>query len=229
MNIILAIDLKDGDVVHGCSGNRDTYTPLTWGLCQSSDPIMYVSQLKPKYLYIADLDRISGNGDHTNVIVNISSMVHELWVDRGDTDHKNWLLGSNIHTIIGTETINEYINEFKGGFLSIDIKDGIVLNNSNCLPTKYPDKLLCIINKCDNFDGCIVLDISSVGTLHGINREYAEHLRDCYDKPLYFGGGIKSMDDIWMLSDVGYEGVIVSTAVNNGSIPLNLVQKGVLC
>ena len=83
MDVVLAVDLKGGYVVHGCSGNRETYAPLTWGLSPSAEPSAYLAVMQPKYLYVADLDRIAMCGDHTEQILRLAERVTELWVDRG--------------------------------------------------------------------------------------------------------------------------------------------------
>ena len=84
MDVVLAVDLKGGYVVHGCSGNRETYAPLTWGLSPSAEPSAYLAVMQPKYLYVADLDRIAMCGDHTEQILRLaeSSRVRSShWVE----------------------------------------------------------------------------------------------------------------------------------------------------
>ena len=122
MKVILAADLQDGLVVHGQSGNRAEYKPLTWGLSPSAEPHSYIAVMKPKYLYIADLDRIAFCGDHTETILRLKDAVSEMYVDRG-TEIPEEYLPAPIHTIVGTETIDAPYEEFSGGYLSIDIKD----------------------------------------------------------------------------------------------------------
>jgi len=68
MELILAVDIKENQVVHGKSGNRANYFPLDWGLASTTELTGYVRELNPKFLYIADLDRIEGTGDHEEII-----------------------------------------------------------------------------------------------------------------------------------------------------------------
>ncbi|HJJ35609.1 MAG TPA: HisA/HisF-related TIM barrel protein [Methanocorpusculum sp.] len=222
MKLILAADLKDGLVVHGKSGNRAEYTPLTDGLSPSAEPFSYVAYLKPKYLYVADLDRIAMEGDHTETILKLAPMVGELYVDRGSSIPEEYL-PHPIHTIVGTETMDAEPEEFDGGFLSVDIKDGLVIPNGEN-PTDYLES----VSGC-KFDGYIILNISSVGTGSGIDRDMIIKLRNCTDKQLFYGGGVASMDDLQMLKDAGFDGAIVSTAVHRKLIPLDLIQRGDLC
>ncbi len=221
MKVILAVDLKDGMVVHGKSGNRDEYAPLTWGLSPSAEPHSYLAVMKPKYLYVADLDRIGFCGDHTETILRLAPTVAQMYVDRG-TEIPEEYLPSPIKTIVGTETIDAPFEEFEGGFLSIDIKDGAVIPSG-------ADPAAFLKEVADTpFEGFIILNISSVGTECGICAE-ADALRAVTSKPLFYGGGVRSIEDLEVLRDAGFEGAIVSTAVHRGSIPLEIIQEGEYC
>ncbi len=222
MKLILAIDLKDGLVVHGKSGNRDAYVPLTDGLSPSAEPISYVTFMKPKYLYAADLDRISMEGDHTETILKLAGMVKGLYADRGTTIPEEYL-PKPIHTIVGTETVDAPLEEFSGGFLSIDIKDGVVIPSG-----EDPAEFLKTADSAA-FDGYIILNISSVGTGCGISEAYVKELRAATKKQLFYGGGAASVADLETLQRAGFDGAIVSTAVHNKQIPLELIREGELC
>ncbi|MDR0981315.1 MAG: nickel transporter, partial [Methanocalculaceae archaeon] len=80
-----------------------------------------------------------------------------------------------------------------------------------------------------DFDGCILLNISSVGTSSGIDPAYAELLRSSSAKQLYYGGGVRSAEDLQTLADAGFDGAIVATAVHRGTIPLEIVREGSFC
>lgn len=222
MKVILAADLKDGNVVHGSSGNRNEYNPLTWGLSPSAEPLSYVKVMSPKYLYIADLDRIEMCGDHTETILRIKDSVTELYVDRGCSIPEEYLPKPVIN-IVGTETIDCPLNEFKGGFLSVDVKDGKVIPNGED-PVKF-------ISRLDeySFDGVILLNISSVGTGCGIDVNFIRKIRSVTKKTLFYGGGVSSEKDLDVLLKEGIDGVIISTAVHKGLIPLKIIQEGEYC
>lgn len=227
MDVVLAMDLKDGYVVHGSSGNRDTYMPLTWGLSPSAEPSAYLAVMQPKYLYAADLDRIGMCGDHTELILRLAQRVSGLWVDRGCSIPEEYLHMPAVHNIVGTETIDASLSEFDGGFLSVDVKDGSVIGTA--FPSAAsPAEVLRTANET-HFDGCILLNISSVGTSSGIDPAYAEQLRSSCAKQLYYGGGVRSVEDLEILADAGFDGAIVATAVHKGTIPLDIIQEGSFC
>lgn len=221
MDIILAMDLMDGYVVHGKSGNRDQYRPLTWGLSPSAEPHSYLSVMKPKYAYVADLDRIGLCGDHTETILRLALIPEKLWVDRGCSIPEEYLPG--VANIVGTETADAPFEEFTGGYLSVDVKDGKVIPSG-----LDPGEVIRDAEKYA-FDGIILLNISSVGTGSGIDPVFAKRIRDATKKPLIYGGGVNSQDDLRILCDAGYDGVIISTAVHKGKIPLEIIREGTFC
>lgn len=220
MKVILAVDLKDNYVVHGKSGNRSEYKPLNWGLSPSAEPYSYVSYMNPKYLYAADLDRIEKCGDHTEILLKLKDKVSELYVDRGVSIPEEYL--PEIQNVVGTETAED-LGEFNCGFLSVDIKDGRVIPDA-----LDPVELLRIAEHY-SFDGVILLNISSVGTSSGIDEQFAKSVRAATKKTLYWGGGVSSISDLDLLSRIGFDGVIISTAVHKGYIPLSIIQEGEYC
>ena len=221
MDEILAMDQMDGYVVHGKSGNRDQYRPLTWGLSPSSEPLSYLSVMKPKYAYVADLDRIELCGDQTETILKLASIPKKLWVDRGCSIPEEYLTG--VANIVGTQTADAPFEEITGGYLSVDEKDGMVI----------PDGLdpAEVIREAEKyaFDGIILLNISSVGTGSGIDVDFAKRIRAATKKPLLYGGGVNTLDDLRILCDAGYDGVIISTAVHKEKIPLEIIREGAFC
>lgn len=221
MDVILAMDLMDGYVVHGKSGNREEYKPLNWGLSPSAEPISYMSVMKPRYAYVADLDRIEMTGDHTETILRLASIPEKIWVDRGCSIPEEYLPGVN--NIVGTESADAPLDEFTGGYLSVDVKDGKVIP-SGADPADF-------IRNTDrfSFDGIILLNISSVGTGAGIDEGFAKAIRSATKKPLIYGGGVRTEEDLKILRDAGFDGVIISTAVHKGTIPLRIIQEGTYC
>ncbi|HZD42418.1 MAG TPA: HisA/HisF-related TIM barrel protein, partial [Methanomicrobiales archaeon] len=91
MELILAVDLMGGRVVHGYKGERSSYRPLDWGIAHSTEPVEYVSEIGPRFLYVADLDRIVGRGSHDAVIEQYARMVERSYVDRGVRSAREYL------------------------------------------------------------------------------------------------------------------------------------------
>lgn len=223
MDLILAMDLRRGKVVHGKQGDRTEYRPLNWGYTQSADPILFISALHPKYLYIADLDRIEGTGSHDTVIQKCATFVQSCYIDRGIRTPNEYLTGNHIINVIGTETCGEDLSRYHSGYLSIDIKHGKVIPSG-----RKPIDLLVEAERL-GFEGCIILNLSAVGTQSGIDPMILKSLRSAYSGKLLYGGGVATIDDLHYIANTGFDGAIVATAVHNGIIPLTWIQEGCLC
>jgi phosphoribosylformimino-5-aminoimidazole carboxamide ribotide isomerase len=223
MDLVLAVDLRKGEVVHGKAGNRDNYHPLDWGQPQSTEPVRFVSALRPKFLYIADLDRIEGKGSHDAAVRSCATLVQRCYVDRGIRTPNDYLAGKNIVNVVGTETCGDDLSRYKGGVLSIDIKRGKVVPSG-----RRPVEVLVEADRL-GFEGALVLNLGAVGTQRGVNPKELRPLRSAYSGNLMYGGGVATIDDLQVLSAIGFDSAIVATSVHKGIIPLSWVQKGSIC
>ncbi len=223
MELVLAMDLRRNLVVHGKSGLRATYKPLDWGCSPTADPLGYVQALAPKYLYIADLDRIEGTGSHDAIIQKCADEVDCCYVDRGCTSPDDMLGGRTIVNIVGTETGGSDLSRYAGGFLSLDMKEGRVIPSG-----ADPVHLLGAAQDW-KFSGIIILDIGAVGTGRGIDSYLIKRCRAAYNGRLYYGGGIATTGDLETLSRAGVDGAIISTALHRGAVPLEWVRRGCCC
>jgi phosphoribosylformimino-5-aminoimidazole carboxamide ribotide isomerase len=223
MKLILAMDLRQNLVVHGKSGQRETYKPLDWGYSPTAEPISFVKIIGPKYLYIADLDRIEGTGCHDTIIQECAENVTCCYVDRGCHSPDDMLEGEHIVNIVGTETGGDDLSGYHGGYLSIDIKQGRVIPSG-----KDP---LAVFTQAQNwdFDGCILLNISAVGTGNGIDRQLLKKIRRIYSGKILYGGGVAGIGDLEQISDSGFDGAIISTALHKKVVPIEWIRRGSCC
>ncbi|MDD1671010.1 MAG: nickel transporter [Methanomicrobiales archaeon] len=222
MDLILALDLMGGRVVHGARGERATYRPLVLPGIPSAHPEEMVSALAPKYLYIADLDRIMGSGNHDDAVRGCSRLVGRSYVDRGIRSPADYLEGGNLVNVVGTETGGRDLAGYPGGFLSVDVKDGRVIPGG--------EEPVSVLSRAGGwaFEGCILLQLGRVGTGAGLPGGLGE-IRDACEKTLFYGGGVGSAGDLEELRDAGFDGAIVATGVHRGAIPLEWVRRGSLC
>jgi phosphoribosylformimino-5-aminoimidazole carboxamide ribotide isomerase len=222
MDLVLAMDLKGGFVVHGKKGERESYRPLTWGISPTADPEGYLMAMQPRFLYIADLDRISGTGSHDSWIRSCALEVERCYVDRGCRSPDDILTGEHIVNIVGTETAGD-LSGYREGMLSIDVRDGFVIPGK-----RNPVDVLHDAEDLP-FDCCLVLNISAVGTEEGLSPPLLSDLRKAYRKKLFYGGGIRDTVDLDSLASAGFDGAVVATAVHKGSIPQELIRRGYWC
>ena len=222
MDLVLALDLMGGSVVHGARGERTTYRPLLLPKVPSSEPASLISALSPRYIYIADLDRIMGYGENDEAIQSCSRLAERSYVDRGIRSPADYLKGENLVNIVGTETGGEDLDVYPGGFLSVDVREGRVIPRG-----EDPLEILALAGEWA-FEGCIFLNLGMVGTSAGLPHNLAD-LRSACRKKLFYGGGVGSVEDLELLRDAGFDGAIVATGVHRGIIPLEWVRRGSLC
>lgn len=221
--MVLAIDLMNGQIVHGMKGNRSTYRPFVHSHYSFNSPIEFLTLVAPRFLYIADLDRIQGQGSNDPLIWECVDLVERCYIDRGCRSTDDYLEGKNIVNIVGTETGGSDLSKYKGGLLSIDIKEEKVI------PTGIdPSDLLFHANSL-NFDGCIILNLGAIGTVEGIPEMKLKAWRSSYKGFLMYGGGIGHKEDLYVLNTLNYDGAILATAIHQGIISLEWIREGTLC
>ncbi len=226
MELILAVDLAGGLVVHGKSGDRADYRPLTWGLAPSAEPEAYLSALAPRYLYIADLESLQGRTPQDDLVRRCAAMVERCYLDRGCRSPAECAAVAGVTPVVGTETAAKAIEDlaaYQTGYLSIDVKDGRVL------PWGIRSSEMLRRAAALSFEGCILLNIGAVGTERGLVREELDEMRACYPGRLLYGGGVAGVDDIRLLADAGFDGAIIATAVHHGTVPLEWLRRGRPC
>ncbi|WP_214021309.1 HisA/HisF-related TIM barrel protein [Methanoculleus sp.] len=226
MELILAVDLAGGLVVHGRSGDRAGYRPLTWGIAPSAEPEAYLSALQPRFLYIADLESIQGRSPQDELVRRCAALVERCYLDRGCRSPAECTAVAGVTPVVGTETAATAIEDLAAyltGYLSIDIKGDRVL------PWGIRPAEMLRRASAFSFEGSIILNIGAVGTERGLVRENLEEMRACYPGRLLYGGGVAGVDDIDLLADAGFDGAIIATAVHHGTIPLEWVRRGHPC
>lgn len=229
--IIFVLDVLDGRVVHAVRGERDRYQPIHKfsKICDTSDPLEIVGALRPREVYIADLNRLQGTGDNFEVIRRISRLCSSM-VDLGATSLQDVKNGLNIAStiVLGTETstlalIGEAASHFPDSInVSIDIKNGTVLTRDEKLNLDLLD-LIAILNKYQIRD-LILLELSRVGTESGIDKEFLKRAVINSDHDLLLGGGIRGLGDLKLLEGLGIKGVLVATSIHKGKIPIGMIR-----
>ena len=223
MKIFLAVDILKGNVVHGYKGQRKDYRPLDWGIAKSTIPSEYIREMGAKNVYFADLDRIEGTGNNNKEILACRELTETAILNRGakepgDAMHADW-----IKNVISTETCRENQKDFPFEYFSIVIKD-----NKTYPDEGSPANTFAACRDWD-FEGGIVMNLSSVGTEDRMGGLDIEGIRKAYPKTLLYGGGVYDMSDLKRLYDAGYDGAIIATAVHKGRIPLEILKEGEVC
>ena len=227
MKVVFVIDILNGEVVRGYRGEREKYKPISHfsKIVDNSDPHKVVEELKPKYLYIADLDRIMGKGNNFNTILGLKNEVEEIMADCGFKWPNEVVY--DIFPVLGTETFNiRRLDELdtKKIYVSVDLKEDGFLDASNSF--KNWIEALEFLNSFE-LRGIIVLTLHKVGTSTSLDFEILKKAIEMSGNPIYGGGGIKNVDDLIKAREIGCKGVLVSTAIHNGSILVDVIRKGI--
>lgn len=229
--IIFVLDILSGKVVHAVKGEREKYGPIDRfsSICVSSDPIEIIDELGPREVYIADLNRLMEKGNNDKIIKQVTEKTRTM-LDLGASTMEDVHLGSQLadSVVLGTETtsrslIDAACSAYPGSInVSIDIKGGRILTREQ----DFMIPPLQLIKELNGFDikDLIVLDLSRVGTSSGFNTHFLDQAPELSDHNILLGGGIRGMEDVEHLEDIGLSGALVATSVHNGAIPLDMIR-----
>lgn len=216
------MDLRNGVAVRGKSGEREKYYPISQRsvVVSSSNPLEVLEQLKPRFLYVADLDRIEGRGDNLELLSMLSGMVEELMADCGFRK-RGEIEGLPFKPILGTETypVDEIID---GVYVSLDFRGGRLLGGGRGEFSEFD--ILEILNS-HKLEGVIVLSIDSIGSLRHDFR-LTEKVLELSENPVIAAGGISSVEELERLKGLGCRGALIATAIHEGLMDAELVKRG---
>jgi phosphoribosylformimino-5-aminoimidazole carboxamide ribotide isomerase len=223
VEIIPVIDLKGGLVVHARRGDRCHYAPLASRLCDSCEPLAIARALVDTHpvrtLYVADLDAITGAGDHNAVLQTLlDALPHiAIWLDAGFTTPdqiESTVRAARIIPVLGSESISNVEHYLRlraiapGAILSLDRRGDAVLGPLVLTeqPALWPARV-------------IHLDLARVGAGEGPDLAGIERLHSLSPgTALYAGGGVRGVEDLRALRHAGARGALVATALHDGSL-----------
>ncbi len=225
MKIIPVIDYQESHVVLAKKGQRDQYKAVTTPLCSSSDLYHVVDSILTlasfKTIYIADLDCIEKQRLDPTLWSKLCATYQsiEFWIDLGAMS-KYWpdmmLKANNARPVIGTESFqsNDDLNSSIQSLiqfnplLSIDFKHGSILGPKNIE-----------LSICSQVNDIIVLSIDHVGSNTGPNLEAINQIQaSTKSAKLYYGGGIRNIEDIDTLEDLGISGALSASLLHRNVI-----------
>ncbi|MFA6372059.1 MAG: HisA/HisF-related TIM barrel protein [Methanothrix sp.] len=229
MRCIFVLDILNGAVVHAVRGERSRYEPIA-GFSQivsTSEPLGILQEIRPREVYVADLNLLTGRGDNLAVIKKISDRTKTM-ADTGisrasDLDR----LPASISPVLGTETSSLQLIEGAARerriVVSIDMMKRKVLARDPELAGHTPLQLLQRLNGL-KLESVILLELDKVGTSAGLDKKFLEDAAAASKHPLILGGGVEGEEDLRTLEKMGFSGVLLATALHNGRIPVERVQ-----
>ena len=228
---ILVLDIFDGVVVHALRGKREEYLPVAdfSSVCETSDAAEIARTLRPTEVYAADLNRIRGIGNNFQVIKDVSGYCRTI-LSCGVRSAEDAALGLAIAdtVTIGIENadfdvIGDACETCDASRLhvNIDLMDGRILTNTGISLT--PLEAVERLNEYP-INHLIIIDLTKVGTESGIDLDLLSDAVARSDHPVIFGGGVRDMNDLDLLRDLGVAGALVATGVHNRVMPVDILQ-----
>ncbi len=240
MRVVPVIDLMGDVVVHAVAGQREKYKPVKSVFCRSADPIdiaeAFIEVFGFEELYLADLDAIEGrNEPRTEVYRKLTELGLSVMVDAGVSTiaEVELVLSSAEKAIVATETmrspqlVEEAVKRFGSSKLvvSIDMFGGETLSKSSMLRSMKPLDALRLFTEM-GAEEVIWLDLKRVGTRTGVDLDSIREARAmCRSAKLLVGGGVRGLEDLLRLKEVGVDGVLVATALHRGDITPKDVEE----
>jgi phosphoribosylformimino-5-aminoimidazole carboxamide ribotide isomerase len=220
MKTIPVLDLKNNLVVHAKQGDREHYQPIHSKLCPSADIfeviIAFLGLADFDTFYIADLNAISGQGEHDVLIAKVLAAFPGIrfWVDKGYQradglpDFANYVpvLGSESYTDASVDELADFGKRF---VLSLDYSpSGAPLGAARLFSgvAYWPEKV-------------IIMTLAQVGSRKG--PDLARLAQFCVAYPDYHfiaAGGVRGIADLKALSDLGIKQALVASALHSGLI-----------
>jgi phosphoribosylformimino-5-aminoimidazole carboxamide ribotide isomerase len=236
LRIIPVMDLLDGSVVHAKRGERNKYQPIRSVLSSSAEPVEVAKTLykefKFKELYVADLDAIQGKNMTLEDVRRVSKATPmHVMVDAGVNNIEAARAAEKAGAskiIVATETLEDLntIPEIAKDIgsdriiLSLDLKQGRILSRSAQLAALSAVKAAETLEEL-GASQLIVLELARVGSELGIDRPLVQSIVDNVKMPVLAGGGVRNINDLVELNDMGVSGALVATSLHAGSITKN--------
>ena len=238
LQILPVLDLWNGVVVRGVGGRRDEYRPVESVLTTSTAALDVATAFREKLglttLYVADLDGIVRREPNLQTLRELRTAGFEIWIDAGVRDRDEtvrlWNAGATkiiagLESLSGPSLLKSLIGEVTAEQLvfSLDLKAGrpIIADSAN-----WPDVSAIGIARSAIQAGVtqmIVLDLVSVGEQRGPSTlDLCDEIRRLMPQlTLITGGGIRGFADLETLRSRAIDGVLLSTALHNGSLGKN--------
>lgn len=227
MIIIPAVDLKNGKCVQLVQGEPGTEQVIIDNPDEVA--VQWVNK-GAKRLHIVDLDGALGSGENIGIVKKIVEK-SEVPIQMGGgirtVEDAKKLLDAGISTvIIGTMAIKhpEYITQLSEEYgsekicVSLDSKDNKVVTHGW---TEFTDKTPVEYAKIFEEKGAgsiLFTNVDVEGLLKGVDLKPVKELLSNINIPIIYSGGITSLEDLRVLSELGTDFVVIGSALYKGLI-----------
>ncbi len=236
MQIIPAIDFKDGKVVNLKQGQLDQSTTY------SDDPVGMADhwiEQGAQRLHLVDLDgAFAGLPVNAEAISRIATNHPQITIQLGGGIRSEETIDAYLeagidHVIVGTRAVDEpeFVSQmckrFPGHIIvGLDGLHGMVAKNGWKEVTDISVKSLAMIFQADGIEAIVYTDIGKDGMMGGVNLHATKDLAESVSVPVIASGGVTDIRDIQALLDVdkkvagGIMGVITGRAIYEKTLDL---------
>jgi phosphoribosylformimino-5-aminoimidazole carboxamide ribotide isomerase len=183
---------------------------------------------------VADLDAILDDAPHVDLYSELAARDFQLIVDAGlrDMERAAALFAAGVNSVVaGLETIpgpqllRDLCVEFGPDrvLFSLDLKYGEPLFAPDAVFDSTAPLGIAAVAQDAGIRRMIVLDLAAVGTGAGLSTlPLCREIRHRFPGvQIVTGGGIRNANDLRELNRAGLDGVLIATALHNGSITRN--------
>ncbi len=232
MRILPVLDLLGGHVVRGVAGRRQDYRPVVSRLTTSSQPLDVARAFREHFrlseLYLADLDAIAGSEPAWLVYAALREDGFRLWVDAGVRDAASGQqlaecvagVVAGLETLAGPAELEELSRDLDDRLVfSLDLRRGAPLGKAELWGGADPESIAAWAVSMD-VRRLLVLDLARVGVNAGTGtEELCGRLVTAYPGvEVWAGGGVRGVDDLRRLQQVGVEVALVASALHDGAL-----------
>jgi len=232
MIVFPAIDLKGGEVVRLAEGDMDRAT--VYGDDPAAQAMLFANA-GAQHLHVVDLDgSFAGRAENREAVEAIvaafpgyvqlgggirTRIAVDGWFDLGVA---RVVMGSA--ALKDPDFVKDMARAYPGGIVvAVDAKDGMVATEGWAEVSDVP-----VVDLARRFEDAgvaslLFTDIGRDGLLKGVNIEATVDLARRVDIPVIASGGVKGLDDIYVLTmhaGDGIEGVITGRALYEGRLDL---------
>jgi len=242
--ILPVLDILNGVIVHAVKGQRKDYKPLESFLFKKPDPELIINLLHDKYkfneFYVADLNAIMDLKPNYETLFRVLKIpLTSILLDPGIRKLEDIFEFSSIgikNLVLGLETLEDkalishviQLKTLKTIFISIDMYSEKLLTR---IKEYQSESILNVVRDLEylGVSKIILLDLKKVGSKRGGVPSLYREIRKNFEGEIFVGGGIKDIDNVLDYYDRGFSGLLIGTALYDGTINLkeltNLINK----
>ena len=232
--LIPVIDIMGGHAVRAIGGRRELYAPVRSSLTDSTQPIEVAMALLAaagvNELYAADIDALQGHRPRLDWVKELVGRGCSIMVDSGLKTAVDAIpvAAAGASVVVGTESLAR-IEELQSlvhswdperVVLSVDLRNGRVVGRESAWGREPIVTEVIERARDTGIRRFIVLELARVGTGIGPGTvELCRTVRQQFpDIELLAGGGVRNRIDVTALADAGVDGVLVASALHDGTL-----------